>query len=115
VTGRRRRGPGVETARWLCEFSPAGVKPDRVLALTLDPALARARRIDRDGGAAAGPPSDLGKRIQGAYARLEEMDVDGPIIRIDASSPPDVVVEAAVAALRDLFPDEVGRRIVPTL
>src|SRR5918997_4106765 len=29
-------GLGVETVRWLCDFSTAGVKPDRVLLLTLD-------------------------------------------------------------------------------
>ncbi len=108
-------GLGVETVRWLCDFSTAGVKPDRVLALTLDPALARARRNARDGEAAAGPPSDIGKRIQTAYARLEEMEVDGPLVRIDASPSPDVVVEAAVAALRDLLPDEIRRRIAPTV
>lgn len=108
-------GLGVETVRWLCEFSTAGVKPDRVLALTLDPALARARRIERDGDAAAGPPSDIGRRIQSAYARLEEMGVDGPIVRLDASPSPDAVVGAAVAALNDLLPEDVRRRLPPAV
>ena len=108
-------GLGVETVRWLCDFSTAGVKPDRVLVLTLDPALARARRIERDGGAAAGPQSDIGKRIQSAYARLEEMEVEGPIVRLDASPPPDTVVRAAVDALQDLLPDAVRRRLTPAV
>jgi len=108
-------GLGIETVRWLCEFSTAGVRPDRVLALTLDPDIARARRIERDGGEAAGAQSDIGRRVQAVYARLEEMELDGPVVRLDASPPPGAVVEAAVAGLGDLLPDEVRRRLAPAV
>ena len=98
------RGLGIPAVREINEFATGGLHPDRTLLLVLDPGLARARSrsraepIDRLEAEA----DDFFARIAGAYAELQRQEPER-IRPIDAGSPPEAVLSAALAELSDLL------------
>jgi dTMP kinase len=98
------RGLGIEPVRMINAFATGGLTPDRTLLLELDPALGRARSLER-----AEIPDRLEReteeffsRIAGAYATLAAADPDR-IRVIDAAQDPDAVLADALDALADLL------------
>jgi dTMP kinase len=98
------RGLGIAEVRAINAFATGGLRPDRTLLLTIDPAAGRARAHGRGGS-----PDRLEReadvffaRIATAYAELAAAD-PGRIRTIDAARPPDEVLAAALAALKDLI------------
>jgi dTMP kinase len=98
------RGLGVAAVREINLFGTGGLVPDRTLWLSLDPAVARARATGR-----GAPPDRLEReaddffaRTESAYAELWQAD-GRRIRRIDASSPPEAILAAALRALSDLL------------
>jgi len=95
---------GIEAVRAINEFATKGLRPDRTLLLTLEPELGRARsqarldaldRLEREDEA-------FFVRVAAAYLGLWAADTDR-VKRIDASQPPERVLEAAIAAISDLL------------
>jgi dTMP kinase len=95
---------GIEPIRNVNEFATGGLRPDRTLLLSLDPALrftrARARgeppdrlELERD---------EFFERVAGAYAQLAAADPDR-IREIDAAQPPAAVLSAVLDAIEDLL------------
>jgi dTMP kinase len=95
---------GVEAVKEINEFATGGLTPDRTLLLTLEPALgkerSRARNIPLD--RLEREHDEFHARIADAYARLAAAD-PGRIRAIDATQPPERVLDAALAALSDLL------------
>lgn len=98
------RDLGIAAIREINEFATGGVSPDRTLLLSLDPAIGRARSLER-----ADPLDRLEReedafrsKIALAYAQLAD---DDPVrIRtIDAGQEPEAVLSSALAALEDLL------------
>ncbi|MBV9465140.1 MAG: dTMP kinase [Solirubrobacterales bacterium] len=98
------RALGIEPVRSINEFATSGLSPDRTLILTIDPPLGRSRsraranpldRLEREDDA-------FFERIARAYAELAAAEPER-IRTIDASQGPDQVLEAALAAIRDLL------------
>ena len=101
------RGLGVEAVRALNEFAIAGVVPDRTLLLAIDPRAGRARVGGRDA-----LPDRLEREADAffaataaAYAQLAAAD-PRRIRTLDATRPPEHVLDAALAELADLLEDE---------
>ena len=99
------RGLGVDAVRAINDFGTGGVLPDRTLLLRVDPATRVARQ------AARGTAPDRLEREDGSFfaaiaAAYDALAAaDGARIRVlDASAPPDAVLEQALAALADLLP-----------
>ncbi|MHB1809658.1 MAG: dTMP kinase [Solirubrobacteraceae bacterium] len=99
------RGLGVEEVRTLNEFALGGLRPERTLLLRIEPAQGLARlhgrgqardRMEREALA-------FFDRVGGAYDALALAEPER-IRVIDASAPPQAVLEGAVAALADLLP-----------
>jgi len=98
------RGLGIDAVRAVNAFATGGLQPDRTLLLRLDPALGRARQDGR------GEPPDRLERegreffaaIDAAYAQLAAAE-PARIRPLDASAPPQAVLDAAMAALADLL------------
>ena|SRR5579862_3048331 len=96
---------GVEAVRAINEFAIAGLRPDRTLWLTIDPAAGRTR------AGARGEPADrlererseFFERVERAYGELWRAE-PRRIRRLDATQAPERVLEAALAALADLVP-----------
>jgi dTMP kinase len=95
---------GVEPVRDINAFAIDGLKPDRTLLLTLDPALGRSRararaepadRLEREDDA-------FFSRIAATYAQLAAREPER-IRTIDAAESPEKVLEAALDALGDLL------------
>ena len=95
---------GIDAVREINAFATGGLTPDRTLLLTLRPALGRERsrarevpldRLERE-------HDDFHARIADAYARLAAAD-PGRIRAIDATQPPERVLDAALDALSDLL------------
>jgi len=95
---------GIEPVRSINEFATSGLSPDRTLILTIDPPVGRRRsraranpldRLEREDDA-------FFERIARAYAELAAAEPER-IRTIDASQGPDQVLEAAMAAIRDLL------------
>jgi dTMP kinase len=99
------RALGVQQVRAINLFATDGLQPDRTLLLRIAPATGR----DRQQGRAAAPDrleresEDFFARIATAY---DELALADPLrIRtIDASQPPERVLDDALAALADLLP-----------
>lgn len=95
---------GVEAVRTINDFATGGLRPDRTLLLRIDPAAGRARL------AARGEAPDRLERedevffraIATAYDRLAEAEPDR-VLPLDASLPPDVLLDTALDALADLL------------
>jgi dTMP kinase len=99
------RGLGVDAVRAINDFGTGGVVPDRTLLLRVDAATRDARQ------AARGEAPDRLEREDGAFfaaiaAAYDALAAaDGARIRVlDATLPPDAVLEQALGALADLLP-----------
>jgi dTMP kinase len=98
------RDLGIAAVREINEFATGGLRPDRTLLLALDPAIGRARSLER------AEPLDRLEREQDefrakialAYAQLAEDD-PGRIRTIDAAQDSEAVLASALAALKDLL------------
>jgi dTMP kinase len=98
------RDLGIAAVREINEFATGGLRPDRTLLLALDPAIGRARSLER------AEPLDRLEREQDefrakialAYAQLAEDD-PGRIRTIDAAQDSEAVLASALAALEDLL------------
>jgi dTMP kinase len=95
---------GVGQVRSINEFATAGVQPDRTLLLEVDPALGRSRSRDRDEPVdrLEAERDEFFERIRATYQALAKAE-PGRIRTIDASAPPDQVLDSALEALSDLF------------
>lgn len=97
------RDLGIDQVRAINTFATGGLRPDRTLLLALDPAVGRARTHAR--GEAAdrleAERDDFFHRIAEGYATLAAEEPDR-ITVIDATQPPERVLEEALAALKDL-------------
>jgi dTMP kinase len=98
------RALGIEAVRDVNEFATGGMRPDRTLLLAIDPSVGRARTRER------GEPVDRLEREQDQFfARIAEAytqlaDADPARVRtIDATAPPAAVLDAALAAVKDLL------------
>ncbi len=96
---------GIDAVRAINEFAIRTAWPDRTLLLLIDPQRGRSRSDSR-----AGAPDrlereqdDFFERTVAAYLELWSKDPNR-IRRIDASQPPDQVLEAALKELADLLP-----------
>jgi len=94
------RGLGVEAVRAINDFGTGGLVPDRTLLLRLEPAVARARMGGR--GVAAdrleAEGEDFFGAIAAAYDALAAADPERWVV-LDATQPPDVLLDAALGAL----------------
>jgi dTMP kinase len=101
---------GVEPVAAINAFATGGIEPARTLLLRLDPAAGRARQAGR--GEA---PDRLEREAEPFFARIaaayDALAASHParVRVIDASQPPDAVLEAALAALADLLPSSPAR------
>jgi dTMP kinase len=95
---------GIEPVRRINEFGTGGLRPDRTMWLTVDPATGRARsqnrqepvdRLERE-------DAEFFERIERAYRDLRRGDPDR-IRKIDAKQPPARVLADALDALADLL------------
>jgi dTMP kinase len=98
------RGLGVDAVRDINEFAIQGLRPDRTLLLTIDPADGQARSQAR-----GGPPDRLEseqraffERTAAAYTELAEQQPER-IRTIDATQPPADVLRTALDAISDLI------------
>jgi dTMP kinase len=97
------RDLGVEAVRALNAFATGGLVPDRTLLLRIDAGTRRAR-VDRRAEALdrlEAEPDAFFATIAAAYDALAAAEPARYRV-IDASGPPDAVLQAAVEALRDL-------------
>ncbi len=94
---------GLAAIREINDFATGGLTPDLTLLLIIDPALGRERsqgraiapdRLEREG-------DEFFARIANAYQELASADPQR-IRTIDASQPPEAVLEAALGAVGDL-------------
>jgi dTMP kinase len=98
------RALGIDSVRAINEFATGGLRPDRTLMLTLDPALGRTRSRAR-----AEPLDRLEREADEFFARVasayEELAAASPerIRSIDAAEPPARVLAAALGAIADLL------------
>ena len=98
------RALGVDAVASINRFATGGLRPDRTLLLSIDPAAGRARSRAR------GEPVDRLERehdeffaaIDSAYRSLAEQEPDR-IRTIDATRGPDEVLAAALEAVADLL------------
>jgi dTMP kinase len=101
------RALGIDQIAEINRFATGGLTPDRTLLLTVAPELGRSRAraretvIDR----LEGERDEFFSLVAEAYSELAARDPDR-IRLLDASKPPERVLEAALAQLRDLFPPE---------
>ncbi len=101
------RGLGVESVRAINEFATRSLTPDLTLLLRIDPALGRARSLQR-----ASPPDRLEReqdeffaRIADAYDQLAEAAPER-IRTLDAGLAPEAVVEHALRAISEMIEPE---------
>ena len=98
------RDLGIDAVAAINRFATGGLEPDRTLLLRLDPAELQARRRGR-----AEAPDRLEREADAFFARIaagyEQLAAaDRRRIRvIDASAPPEAVLESALAQLADLL------------
>jgi dTMP kinase len=101
------RGLGIEPIAEINRFATGGLKPDRTFLLTVSPQLGRARsrarnetpdRLERE-------HDEFFARVAEAYIELANTD-PGRIRSLDASKPPEQVLQAAISQLEDLLPPE---------
>jgi dTMP kinase len=101
------RALGIEVIADINRFATRGLAPDRTLLLTVAPELGRSRarareavidRLERE-------RDEFFTRVADAYRELARREPER-IRPLDASKPPERVLDAALAELRDLFPPE---------
>jgi dTMP kinase len=98
------RSLGIDAVGAINEFATGGLRPDRTLLLTIEPDIGRARSRAR------AEPADRLERedasffsaIAGAYLDLWRQQPER-IRRVDASRPPDEVLEVALREIADLL------------
>jgi dTMP kinase len=93
------RGLGVEQIRALNEFATGGLRPDRTLLLRIDPQRGLARISDRPADRLERSGMEFFATIAEAYDALAAAEPDR-IAVIDASQPPEAVLDDALAALQ---------------
>ena len=95
---------GIARVREINQFATNELQPDRTLLLALDPAVGRSRLHTRGQAFDRLELEDeqFFARIAAAYEQLAAEEPDR-IRRIDATKPPDQVVDAGLAALADLL------------
>ena len=100
------RGLGVAEVAALNEFGTAGLRPARTLLLRLDPAVGALRQGQRGDGADRLEQEGTAflADVAAAYDELAAAE-PGRFRVLDAAQPPEVVLEAALAALADLLPN----------
>jgi dTMP kinase len=98
------RGLGVAAVRTINEFATRSLTPDVTLLLSVDPSLGRRRseerpapldRLERE-------QDEFFERIAAAYAELAEASPER-IRALDASQPPGVVLERALAEIGEVL------------
>lgn len=99
------RGLGIENVAAINEMATQGIGPDRTLFLYLHPDE-RAGRLDGRGGQADRLEGAGEAFFAAAQAGYEQLAAAEParIRALDASLPPDALVEQAIAAIEDLLP-----------
>ena len=99
------RGLGIENVAAINEMATQGIGPDRTLFLYLHPDE-RAGRLDGRGGQADRLEGAGEAFFAAAQAGSEQLAAAEParIRPLDASLPPDALVEQAIAAIEDLLP-----------
>jgi dTMP kinase len=95
---------GIEAVASINEFATGGLRPDRTLLLTIDPAAGRSRsraraepldRLERE-------REDFFAAVASSYLELAEREPER-IRTIDAQQPPEEVLAAALRELADLL------------
>lgn len=95
---------GVQEIRAINEFATGGIEPDRTLLLVIDPQLGRARSraraepVDR----LEAEDDDFFERIDATYLELAAQE-PGRIRTLDATAPPEELMQAALNELADLL------------
>ncbi|HEX6023380.1 MAG TPA: dTMP kinase [Solirubrobacter sp.] len=93
------RGLGVEEIRALNAFGTGGLVPDRTLLLRIDPAAGLARIAGREADRLESAGGEFFARVAQTYDELAAAEPDRFVV-LDASEPPDKVLQAALDALR---------------
>ena len=93
------RGLGVEEIRALNEFGTGGLRPDRTLLLRIDPEAGLARISDRPADRLEQEDGEFFRAIARAYDELAAAEPERFAV-IDASQPPERVLDDALAALQ---------------
>jgi dTMP kinase len=98
------RDLGIGAVREINDFATGGLTPDRTLLLSIDPAIGRARSLERAEGLdrLEREEDEFRTKIALAYERLAAED-PGRIRTIDAGQEPQAVLSRALAALGDLL------------
>lgn len=98
------RDLGIAAIREINEFATGGVSPDRTLLLSLDPAIGRARSLERADALDRLEREEDAFRSKIALAYAQLADDDPVRIRtIDAGQEPEAVLSSALVALEDLL------------
>lgn len=102
---------GIENdARWVSNLNAAARRPDLVLFLDVDPAVASRRRAHRGGTPEIYEVDALQVRIAEAYRDMERWRPSDRVLRIDGNASPRAVQRACRAAIEALLD---RRRAVP--
>jgi dTMP kinase len=88
---------GVDEIKALNDFGTGGLTPDRTILLRIDPQHGLARIAGRDQDRLESSGDDFFDRVAKTY---DELAKDPRFVVIDASQPPDRVLEQALAALQ---------------
>jgi dTMP kinase len=98
------RALGLDEVRAINDFATGGLAPDRTLLLAIEPAHGRARRGGRDEhpDRLEREPDAFFAAIAEGYAALAKAEA-GRIRVLDANAPPELVLDAALAAISDLL------------
>ena len=90
---------GVEEIRALNAFGTGGLTPDRTLLLRIDPHAGLGRIAGREADRLESAGGEFFARVAQTYDELAAAEPDRFVV-IDASEPPDAVLNAALTALR---------------
>ena len=98
------RDLGIDAVRQVNEFAIGDLRPDRTLLLAIDPQAGRSRLGGREDSAdrLEGESEEFFSRIGAGYAELARHEPER-IRVLDATRPPEGVLNAAVAELEDLL------------
>jgi dTMP kinase len=98
------RDLGISAVREINDFATGGLTPDRTLLLSIDPAIGRARSLERAEGLdrLEREEDEFRTKIALAYERLAAED-PARIRTIDAGQEPQAVLSSALVALGDLL------------
>ncbi len=89
---------GVEAIRALNAFGTGGLAPDRTLLLRIDPHAGLARIAGREADRLESAGGEFFARVAQTYDELAAAEPDRFVV-IDATQPPDAVLNAALTAL----------------